>query len=146
MPGADEAADWLTENIGPDSSGWLWGRVHTITLRADLLDTAGVTDFNNGPYANDGGNYTVDVARPSSHDMTHRSGASMRFTCEVSPSGGPACTIQLPGGQRHFPGDPFYENLFHRWLQNDPVPLGFDLEGVRHTASESTRLTPPPSE
>jgi len=138
---AEAASVWLMENLGAARSEWLWGRVHTITLRADLLDTAGVTDYNNGPYANDGGNYTVDVARPGS-DMSHRSGASMRLACAVSPEGGPACTIQLPGGQRHFPDDMFYENLLHRWLENRPIELEFDVAAVRETATESTAMLP----
>jgi penicillin amidase len=139
---ATSAAAWLSEQTGPTSAEWLWGRVHTVTLRADLLDTAGVSDYNNGPRPNDGGLYTVDVANPrGAEDMGHRSGASMRFACSYDGPEAPAsCTIQIPGGQRNFPEDPFYGNLFDLWLSNTSFPLRFDLEAARENAVESVRL------
>jgi len=139
---ATDAASWLTEQTGAASSEWLWGRVHTVTLRADLLDTAGVSDFNNGPRANDGGLYTVDVANPrGAQDLSHRSGASMRYACRYESAESPAsCTIQIPGGQRNFPDDPYYGNLFDLWLTNTSFQLQFDLAVARTNAVESVQL------
>ena len=60
------AGDRLAALLGDDPSGWLWGRIHTLTFVANLFDDAGVGDFNFGPFANDGGMDTVDVAAPRS--------------------------------------------------------------------------------
>lgn len=123
----ERAATFLESTLGPDPDDWRWGRIHTITLFADVYGNTPITRFNNGPWANDGGWYTVDVANPTGHfggSYAHGSGPSMRFVCEV-PSTGPACTMQIPGGQRNRPGEDHYEDLFLLWLENQSIPLPF---------------------
>lgn len=122
----NDAGAWLEENLGEEPDDWRWGRIHTVTLAADLFNDAGIRMFNNGPYANDGGLYTVDVANPSgmlSDDYSHGSGASMRFACDIDPASGPDCTLQIPGGQRHFRESEHYDDLLQKWLVNEPFPL-----------------------
>jgi penicillin amidase len=140
----DTTAARLAEWLGDDPAGWQWGRLHTLTLRADLFSSAGLTDFDNGPYYNDGGLFTVDVANPSGDpfagEFYHRSGASMRFACEVMAETGPHCTIQLPGGQRHDRASPHYDDLFQKWLINEPVDLHTDWATL--TADETVQFGP----
>ncbi|MCA9552981.1 MAG: penicillin acylase family protein [Myxococcales bacterium] len=144
------AASWITTNVGPRVDDWRWGRIHTITLAADVFDAAGITRYNNGPWANDGGNYTVDVASPvlmesggaHARDFKHPSGPSMRFVCEVGASG-PRCTTQLPGGQRNRPGEPHYEDLFLKWLRNEPIPLRFLPAEIDAAAQEMLTVQAP---
>lgn len=141
----ERTATWLGAAMGTDPDDWRWGRVHTITLRADVFDSAGVSRYNNGPWANDGGWYTVDVANPDgsySGNFTHSAGPSMRFVCEAK-STGPECTMQLPGGQRNRPGEDHYEDLFLKWLDNETIPLNFkpaDIDAA--TASMLTVQAP----
>jgi len=128
----ERTATWLAGAMGPDPDDWRWGRVHTITLRADVFDSAGVSRYNNGPWANDGGWYTVDVANPSgaySGNFNHDAGPSMRFVCEAKATG-PECTMELPGGQRNRPGEPHYEDLFLKWLNNESIPLNFKTADI----------------
>lgn len=126
------SGDWIVSQQGADAADWRWGRVHTVTLRADLFDSFGINTFNNGPRANDGGTWTVDVAQPNSpftRDYSHNAGASMRLLCEGLPAG-MACTIQLPGGQRHFRDADHYESMLVDWLNNVPFPLSMDVDTV----------------
>ena len=130
------AGTWLSAQYGDDSDAWRWGREHTVTLRAPLFSDAGVEDYDHGPFVNDGGFYTVDVANPSatnSDGYFHRSGPSMRFACEAPADTPVRCTIQLPGGQRHFRDSPHYDDLLQKWLANEPVPLRADVSGVDPT-------------
>jgi penicillin amidase len=144
------AATWITTNLGPTPDDWRWGRIHTITLAADVFDAAGIPRYNNGPWANDGGNYTVDVANVGlggtggahAGRYSHGSGPSMRFVCEVS-STGPRCTTQLPGGQRNRPGEAHYEDLFVKWLKNESIPLPFLPAEVDAAAQETLTLRAP---
>jgi penicillin amidase len=126
---------WLAEEFGADANNWRWGRMHTVTLRADLFDTFGVGAYNVGPFANDGGLFTVDVANISNareRDYSHRSGASMRFVCEMLPAGA-QCSIQLPGGQVHHSTDPNYSSFMPDYLSNTPWELNMDFSAVTGT-------------
>ena len=138
------AGAYLRTELG-EPSGWLWGRIHTVALRADLFDNAGVTEFNSDSYANDGGMFTVDVAHPADEladKYFHRNGPSMRFACEASDAA-VDCTIELPGGQRHLRDSQFYDSMLDEWLANRPVPFLFGLEQAAASAVESVRLVPP---
>jgi penicillin amidase len=138
------AGAYLRTELG-DPSGWLWGRIHTLSLRADLFDTAGVTEFNSDAFANDGGMFTVDVAHPAdelSDKYFQRNGPSMRFACEASEAA-VQCTIELPGGQRHDRDSQFYDSMFDEWLVNHPVPFLYALDEAAAAAVESVRLVPP---
>ncbi len=140
----EATAAWLAETFGEDPETWLWGRVHTVTLRADLLDAAGVQLFNNGPYANDGAMWTVDVAQPrnpANSDFSHLSGASMRFVCEALAEG-MTCSIELPGGQRHFRDDASYDAFLDDWLNNRPWALLRGPAAVADDAVQTVRVDP----
>ena len=149
VAGIEAAGALLVDLLGDDSSAWLWGRVHTVTLRADLFDSLGVDIYNHGPFANDGGDYTVDVANarsPSSGNFTHSSGASMRMVCEA---GDPTvrCQVQLPGGQAHRrptedAPNPNYDDLLQRWLVNDPIDLELDIATVAASAPTTFTVGP----
>ncbi|MEL6184993.1 MAG: penicillin acylase family protein, partial [Myxococcota bacterium] len=132
----DSAGMYLTTTLGASSSDWLWGRLHTVTLRADLFDAVGIPFFNQGPYANDGGLFTIDVANTQSatEDLyDHRSGASMRFACALGASG-VRCTMELPGGQAHFADTPTPQGTLQEYLTNQPFELVFDEATAESTA------------
>lgn len=125
---SNATVDWITAKLGEDTDNWLWGRLHRLTLLADLFPEFNVNNFNNGAYAYEGGLSTVNVAAPSQNPndgFDGRAGASMRFICEGFPEG-MKCTIQIPGGQRHFRDSEYYANFLERWLTNTPTPLLFN--------------------
>ena len=139
----ESAATFLVGRLGDNPDDWLWGRLHTIKLRADLFTNFGVTEFDSASFANDGGLNTVDVAAPREANQdrySHRSGASMRLACEASAAAPVSCTIELPGGQRHHRADPFYLSLFDNWLENKPRPLTPPIADVQKDAARSIEL------
>ena len=138
------AGAYLRTELG-EPSEWLWGRIHTVTLRADLFDAAGVAEFNSQEFANDGGMFTVDVAHPADEvddDYFHRNGPSMRLACQASDAA-VDCTIELPGGQRHLRDSQFYDSMLDEWLTNQPVPFLYGMDEAAAAAVESVRLVPP---
>lgn len=139
-----EAVAFLRKELGEDPANWLWGRLHTLTLRADLFSNIGVTEFDSATYANDGGAFTVDVAHPASEindNYVQNSGPSMRFACQTGADG-VDCTIELPGGQRHDRSSAFYNSMLPDWLINLPAPLLFDIAEVEAQGGESLVVSP----
>ncbi len=137
----NDTGAYLVGEFGADPADWLWGRKHTVTFAPAF----GQLFVPNGPYANDGGLFTVDVANPSgqfSDNYAHGSGPSMRFACGAGPTTGVDCTIELPGGQRTFTASPYYDNLLPLWLQNDPVPLWYRAADVEREAVEVLEFLP----
>ncbi len=139
------AGAWLDENMGEDPDTWRWGRIHTMTLAAPLFSDAGVADYNYGPFANDGGIATVDVARcdgTQSHIYSHGSGPSVRFTCDLTEP--PTCTLQYPGGQRHRRAGEHYNDLLPGWLTNEPFAMPFTPAEVAAATVSTVALVPSP--
>lgn len=117
--------------LGPVDD-WRWGRVHTLSLRS-IYDNFGVDDYNEGPYAAPGGQYTVNVANPVTRevpdegdapDFAFAAGPSVRFVVEATPDG-PRMTYQLPGGNDLHRESDFYNNLLPNWLVNEAIAFPF---------------------
>jgi len=150
----NDAGAALETYLGADEGRWQWGRLHTVTLTPS--DGRPLVD---GPFANDGGWYTVDVANPSfakfragrsgdgfTSNFAHTAGASMRLVCATAsarPTEPPSCTIDLPGRQRFFSPLPAEADLMERhWLPNEPFPLRFSAADVSAAAVETVELSP----
>jgi len=143
---------FLVEGLGSDQTKWAWGRLHGLQLSEDLSSFF-IPNYDNPPpgeplFANDGGLFTVDVANPAFYgdrlpennfDFTQTAGPSTRLVCEASP-GGPACTIQLPGGQSSDIDSPNYEDLLFPYLRNEPMPLVFDIGEAAANAANGGRI------
>jgi penicillin amidase len=143
--GLNGAGERLVALLGEDSQAWLWGRVHTLTLVANLFDAAGVADFNHGPFANDGGLETVDVASPigaGADVFEQRAGASMRFQCEAAAARPVQCRIQFPGGQQHFRDSAFYEHMVPKYLRGEGTDIALTSEAVDAASVVSSVVTP----
>lgn len=141
----EEAGELLASRLGPEPADWLWGRMHTLTLRADLFDEAGITTYNSSPVARDGGPHQINVGYPIgelSGNFTMDSGASMRLVCEGN-AGAVTCEFQLAGGQAHHRDDPSFNSLLPAWLSNQHRAMTLSIDDV--VASGATRLvlTPP---
>ena len=117
-----------------DAASWLWGRKHVLKMPADLFSSFGISTYDNGPYANDGGFATVDVANPDSArtgDFSHTAGPSMRMQCEADPvSSTVSCQYQLPGGQSQHRTSPNYEDHLPLWLSNTPRDLNMSVAPI----------------
>ena len=125
------ATDASPPGLGADPANWLWGRIHTISLASPFANFD-FDGFNEGPYANDGGYLTVDVANPvgfRGNAMPHTNGASIRTVIEFQ-SDGPHMFFQLPGGTSLDRGSDRYNQLMARWLNNDPLEFYFGYSAV----------------
>ncbi len=136
-------------SLGSSDSDWAWGRFHAVAFRADLLSDAGLTAFDEGPYAAPGGLWAVNVANPRNLGELADgggyffAGASMRFVAEATPDG-LTSKITLPGGVRHFPDSPYYDNFVDGWIENEPIDMPFTPEEVNAVTIESTTFEATP--
>ena len=135
------AGEFLSGFLGSVETRWAWGRLHGLRLLSDVGGLLGDRSYDNPAndaalFANDGGLYTVDVAYPTPttcldddpncEPFVQTWGASTRFVCEALPEG-PSCTLQLPGGQSGHLGSENYEDLIGDYLENQSMPLVFDI-------------------
>lgn len=132
--------------IGPNVDDWRWGRVHHISF-ASIFNDFGLNTYNNGPFANDGGLYTVDVApaawmrnkderpAPDEVDMAQTWGATVRTVIEPTADG-MRMKIQHSGGTNLDRESPFYDQLVENYLQNVPVDFPFGPGAVPNPAIE----------
>jgi penicillin amidase len=123
---------------------WLWGRLHRAFFRSNLSPTTTLLDY--GPFANDGGLHTVDVANFSwSNDgpggFTQGSGANVRFAAEVGSSSIRWRAV-IPGGQSGFAGDANYMDQIPAYLANQPGDQPYARSEVEAAASRSLVFTP----
>jgi len=137
----DEAARLLIDDLGlgGDENQWPWGRAQRLTLNSDLF-AFGISAYNNRPpgqtpFTNDGGWATVSPTNPGldQSGWFQAIGAAKRLICEVPPSG-PACTIQLPGGQASHIESEHYEDLLFKYLAGEPIDLVFDIDEAKTNA------------
>ncbi|MCU0685273.1 MAG: penicillin acylase family protein, partial [Polyangiaceae bacterium] len=132
-----EAIDWAltAPALGPDPSTWRWGSVHTVKpaffLPLPFLDQPDA-------YPRHGGAGTVDVADPgfSDDNYTFRSGAAIRFVCELDPVKGPVARNVVPGGQIFDEASPHYNDQLKLWAQNKALNLPFKIEEVVERAKQ----------
>jgi penicillin amidase len=125
--------DFLFKNVGANPEAWRWGQVHTLTPR--FFASVGL-DLPATP--RHGGDGTVDVASHgiASNDFTFRSGAAIRFVCEMDPQKGPIARNALPGGEIFDPSSPHYSDFFELWKKNQAAALPFQSADVVARAQE----------
>jgi acyl-homoserine lactone acylase PvdQ len=121
----EDTVDFLATEAFPGlgPSDWIWGRKHRATFNSLLGDFTTVFDY--GPFANDGGLYTVDVANFSWNNdgadgFVQRAGANVRFSAEMIAPGNVVWRAVIPGGQPDFVQDPNYQSQIPLWLTNAP--------------------------
>jgi penicillin amidase len=140
------AEEMATQFGSATPDDWRWGKIHTVSLLS-FFAQAGINNFDEGPFINDGGFFTVDVANPTGRggsfegDFSHPNGASLRIVYEATADGIEAY-FQLPGGQVHRRDSEFYLSLMDEWLANTPLPLYFDRDEVDANAVETITVEP----
>ncbi|MFW5739105.1 MAG: penicillin acylase family protein [Myxococcota bacterium] len=129
----DAAAHLATISADPDD--WRWGRFHTLSFTS-IYASFGITQFDNGPFANDGALYTVDVATPvGGTDMRQGWGPTVRSVIEATPSG-MVMHFQHAGGTTLDRDSPFYDQLVDEWLRNEAIVFPFGPGAVSSPAQE----------
>lgn len=139
------ATDTPPDELSADD--WRWGRIHTVTFQS-LLTVGNFSLVEVGPYANDGGYGSVDVANPIGGEkfrdqFHHPHGASLRMIMEASDEG-VVGNFQLPGGQSHHADSPYFNNLIDDWLSDKPRDLLFERADVDANAQQTIEALPAP--
>ena len=131
-----------------DPGAWRWGRTHRVVLDSLL----GIPFLSVGPYARQGGLYTVDVADfgwdddgsrtfDDRHGFMVRHGPSVRFSAELAP-GKVRWRAVIPGGESGFPGDPHFSDQVPAWLANAKGDQPYARADVVAAAATKIELWP----
>ncbi|SHL53294.1 penicillin amidase [Bradyrhizobium lablabi] len=129
--------------LGPDSSGWAWGKLHKAQFDhalSPLADTATVPQLNVGPLALGGAANVPRAATYRRTDYQLTAGASFRMVLDVG-NWDASRAINTPGQS----GDPFnghYRDLAPLWAAGQYVPLLYSRAAVEAATSEAITLTP----
>lgn len=131
-----------------DPGGWRWGRIHRVVFDS-LLD---IPFLSVGPYARQGGLYTVDVANFGWSDdgsqafgdrqgFMVRQGPSVRFSAELAP-GKLRWRAVIPGGESGFPGDANFADQVPAWLSHAKGDQPFARADVVAATASKIELWP----
>ena len=141
-----KAANWMSQELGPDPADWEWGRLHTKTFVHQPLGQSGITLlerlFNSTPIPARGSNFTVDAAWVDYNqpfEMT--GGASQRFIADLSDLSR-SLTMHTTGQSGHL----FHrhrEDMIPRWQNVEYHPMLSSREAVEANADAVLTLTPP---
>jgi penicillin amidase len=119
----------LSTQVGPKTSDWVWGRVHTMQPVSLLaLVTNG---YAPGPYARPGGAFTVDVGSPSltggGLGFGYSSSGNVRHISVMDPAK-PVVRMQLPGPERDGPAVFLGPDLLGQWVKNTYFNFAFGAQ------------------
>lgn len=109
-----ETLDWLAEKLGPEMSGWTWGKLHQLELRHFLSgrgDLGQLLDRGRIPVKGDG--YTV-CNTGSDPSFISMSGAGYRLISDLSDPNAGMWAIDASSESGH-PGSPHYDDQLSTW-------------------------------
>jgi penicillin amidase len=142
LTGASLAQSWrdVAGRMGPDPSGWSWGRMHRAFFEHPLAASPALAAVLNTVDVPRGGDSTTPNATGSGPRQT--AGASFREVIDVA-DWDHSMTINVPGvsGQ---PGSPHYADLLPLWADGRYHPLAFSRRAVESYAAERLMLLPSP--
>jgi penicillin G amidase len=134
---------WLREKLGPDSSAWQWGSLHTITFAHPLgaqkpLDLA----FNRGPFPLGGDTDTPWQSAMAPNDPYDNKiwAPSMRHIYDMGDLS--RSQFVLPIGQSGQLGSAHYDDMIQRWLGGELCPMLWTREQVEANLEGRLDLSP----
>ncbi|MBI5529364.1 MAG: penicillin acylase family protein, partial [Deltaproteobacteria bacterium] len=119
----------LAQKLGPDVSGWQWGRLHTIEFEHVFGGEASLRDtFNVGPTPIPGAHGTVWKAGWTrwEHDLSFsvKYGPAFRQVFDFGAPGEGGMVVDL--GQSGWAGTAYYSNAVDDWKDGRLWPLSMD--------------------
>jgi penicillin amidase len=138
-----QAVDFLKQELGPEMSGWSWGKLHTLTFRhhlgsQEMLDTA----LNLGPFPLGGDGTTINAASMHDYDLSQGGmvGPPYRFIADLSDID--HCWGMLAPGQSGHPASPHYSDGILPWLTGDYHPILVRREEVEQNLKNRLVIEP----
>ena len=135
----------LTETLGEDMDGWLWGDLHTLTFENGSLGQSGIGPveaiFNRGPVPVDGSSGTVNATGYSFGDpYTARAGVSQRLIVDLGDWSN-SLSMHTTGQSGH-PYHRHYDDMIDPWRNIEYHPLLWERSNVEASAEGTLILTP----
>ncbi len=114
-----------TSLMSRDTSGWSWGRIHTVRLRNQTLGTGGnpVVEalFNRERDAVGGGPATVDALSYDADGYEVTTGPTMRMLVDLGDADG-GRWVNQSGASGH-PFGPYYDDQAELWVADETWPM-----------------------
>ncbi|ADD28897.1 penicillin acylase family protein [Meiothermus ruber] len=117
----EKAGAELERRLGPDPSGWQWGRLHQASLTSPLASAPLVGGLFNRTIPTPGSMHTVNVANYNQDTFLHTSGASLRTLFDLSDPDN--SRIIYPMGQSADLFSPHFDDLLWLWRDKQYIPL-----------------------
>jgi len=139
----NEALEELKSEMGPDMTGWSWGRLHHATFEPAvgvLAEPALKAQMSIGPLELPGSASSPRAATYRVWDFAVTSGASVRLVLDVG-RWDDSVAINSPG-QSGDPFSPHYRDLFPLWAAGDYVPLLYSRAAVEREAETVLTVLP----
>jgi penicillin amidase len=133
----------LEQDLGPDTSGWSWGKLHSIRFRHSLDQQPGAAaTFDLGPLPRPGDEYTVNATGfdESWGSWQQIEGASYREILDTS-DWDRSVAVNAPG-QSGQPGSPHYSDLMPLWDSDHYFPLSYSQQAVERNTLDRLTLLP----
>jgi penicillin amidase len=129
----------LRQRLGPEPSGWAWGRLHEARFVHRLgVGPEGQALFDLGPLARPGYGYTVNMT--GGGDFAQNDGATFREILDLSDWDNSVGT-SAPG-QSGQPESPHFADLLPLWSEGRYFPLAFSRKKVEEVAARRLTLVP----
>lgn len=130
-----QAAEWLEKELGADSSGWKWGRIHGAVFPHPLglqkpLDQA----YNRGPFPIGGDADTPCQTAYQPHQPYHNNAWAPSFRQVVDLDDLTRSLTIAPPGQSGHVKDRHYDDLIQPWLEGQYHPQLWTREQVEKEA------------
>lgn len=117
----EKAGAELERRLGPDPSGWQWGRLHQASLTSPLASAPLIGGLFNRTIPTPGSMHTVNVANYNQDTFQHTSGASLRTLFDLSNPDN--SRIIYPMGQSADLFSPHFDDLLWLWRDKQYIPL-----------------------
>ena len=133
------AIDALTERLGPDMSGWRWGRIHKITLNHLLSDRGDLSELLRRGGQPVGGNGITVSNTGFDPNYLASIGANWRHNADLAEDPPGLWAVDATGQSGH-PGSPHYGDQLTEWLAGRHHYLPLDNERAREQAASTLTL------
>ncbi|MBU0493121.1 MAG: penicillin acylase family protein [Chloroflexi bacterium] len=138
----EHAIDELEARLGPDTTNWAWGRLHTATFESEAaIHPLLALVLNRGPYPRPGDVLTVNVG---SYNGQYQQRQLPAYRQVVDMANWRESWMVLTVGQSAHPASPHYDDLLPLWLDGHYAPMLFEREDVVANAEATLVLTPAP--
>jgi penicillin amidase len=138
-----QAVEWAKRELGPDMSGWQWGRIHrAIFPHAMGLQKPLDQVFTRGPLPVGGDDDTPCAAGFAPNEPYDNKAWSPGFREIVDMGDLSRSLFMVPPGQSGHLASPHYDDLVEPWVRGEYVPMLWTREQVEREAEGRLELTP----